>query len=168
MDCVAWQCSECLKSYKSKRGLLSHIKRIHDVVRPFKCSLCPRSFSAKSLLNQHVFTHTREQPYKCSYCGMQFNTSGNRNRHVQTKHIEGPATCIFCNERPLSLLHHMTMHTREYPYLCRICGKELRSKSYMSKHVKLHTMIHQRKKCLICAKTFAKKSTYRIPYDNTF
>ena len=40
-----FQCPLCEKSYSSKRNLQLHIKSIHEGVKSYKCSYCPKSFT---------------------------------------------------------------------------------------------------------------------------
>ena len=40
-----FQCHLCEKSYSSKRNLQLHIKSIHEGVKSYKCSYCPKSFT---------------------------------------------------------------------------------------------------------------------------
>ena len=40
-----FRCHLCEKSYSSKRNLQLHIKSIHEGVKSYKCSYCPKSFT---------------------------------------------------------------------------------------------------------------------------
>ena len=40
-----FQCPLCEKSYSSKRNLQLHIKSIHEGVKSYRCSYCPKSFT---------------------------------------------------------------------------------------------------------------------------
>jgi transcription elongation factor Elf1 len=49
--------------------------------RHYTCSMCDKSFSRPSHLQEHVLTHTGEKPYSCDICGKRFNKKGNMKTH---------------------------------------------------------------------------------------
>lgn len=54
---VCHQCVDKDVRYANKAGLDQHIERDHKMVRNFKCSLCPKSFHRKAVLEQHQVIH---------------------------------------------------------------------------------------------------------------
>lgn len=52
--------------------------------RPFKCRLCPRSFTQSSHLNRHCLSHTGQQPFKCRFCTKRFARSDNCRTHEKS------------------------------------------------------------------------------------
>ena len=51
-----YKCSICSKLYRTKGILNTHIKNVHEHLRPFKCLMCSKQFAAKAHLDVHVQT----------------------------------------------------------------------------------------------------------------
>lgn len=51
--------------------------------RPYRCSMCSRTFSDSSTLTKHCRIHSGEKPYQCDYCPLNFSQSGNLSRHLK-------------------------------------------------------------------------------------
>ncbi|XP_077519924.1 uncharacterized protein LOC144129697, partial [Amblyomma americanum] len=66
------------------RMLLRTRLRNHAAERPFKCRLCPRSFTQSSHLNRHCLSHTGQQPFKCRFCDKRFARSDNCKTHERS------------------------------------------------------------------------------------
>lgn len=56
--------------------------------RPYRCSMCHRTFSDSSTLTKHCRIHSGEKPYQCEYCPLNFSQSGNLSRHLRL-HLMG-------------------------------------------------------------------------------
>lgn len=51
--------------------------------RPYRCSMCSRTFSDSSTLTKHCRIHSGEKPYQCDHCPLNFSQSGNLSRHLK-------------------------------------------------------------------------------------
>ncbi|KAL3184735.1 hypothetical protein MRX96_005839 [Rhipicephalus microplus] len=58
--------------------------RNHDADRPYKCRMCPRSFTQSSHLKRHCLSHTGQLPFKCNFCGKRFARSDNCRTHEKS------------------------------------------------------------------------------------
>uniref|UniRef100_A0AAZ3QHY0 C2H2-type domain-containing protein n=1 Tax=Oncorhynchus tshawytscha TaxID=74940 RepID=A0AAZ3QHY0_ONCTS len=87
------------------------------------CSYCGKGFCYRSVLDQHMCTHTGEKPLNCLICGK---------------------CCMF----KATLEIHMRTHTGERPYACNECGKSFSQSSHLVSHQHLHTGV----KAFVCYK----------------
>nr|XP_012421519.1 PREDICTED: zinc finger protein OZF-like [Odobenus rosmarus divergens] len=152
------KCSQCEKSFVSKKRLLEH-QRIHTGGKPHECSKCGRFFKYKSSLNQHWKVHTGERPHKCSDCGKSFIYKSRLLEHQRIHTRERPYKCSECGKSFIykkRLLEHQRIHTGERPYKCSECGKSFIHKRRLLEHQKIHTG-ERPYKCNECEKSFFYK-----------
>jgi len=164
----AFTCPVCAKPFVVKENMLAH-QRLH--ARPYRCTLCDRSFEHSGKLHRHMRIHTGERPHKCKVCSKSFIQSGQLVIHMRTHTGEKPYVCSRCPKGftcSKQLKVHMRTHTGEKPYHCDICGK-----SFGYNHVlKLHQVQHfgcRVYKCTICNATFTNKKlmeTHIISHDD--
>jgi len=78
------------------------------------CKVCLKSFSEKTSLSYHMYSHTGGHPYKCETCGVGFAYKKGLDRHVMA-------------------------HTGNWEFTCEICGKGFRDvDKLMEVHCKKH------------------------------
>lgn len=102
------QCEICGKSFYSRFGYSSHIRKIHGDGKP-RCPICDKQVSCKKGLTIHLNTHTGEKPYCCEICGRSFTTKDYMKIHAR-------------------------IHTGESPYKCHICPKSFKQKGSLNGH----------------------------------
>lgn len=102
------QCEICGKSFYSRFGYSSHIKKIHGDGKP-NCPICGKKVSCKKGLTIHMNTHTGEKPFCCEICGRSFTTKDYMKIHIR-------------------------VHTGESPYKCTICPKSFKQKGSLNGH----------------------------------
>lgn len=110
-----FKCDKCGKGFKKKHLWQDHqIIHIESAERPFKCHLCPNTFTRQQLLDFHVKAHLGAKPFKCTKCTSSYIHERDLRRHVRAKH------------EPI------------VPFVCEICSKEFHRKDAYTKHLKTH------------------------------
>ncbi len=166
----AFICAECGISYKSKIGLLHHMKK-HRTEYPFPCRLCPFKTHYKKTLEEHFErSHPQELPYVCNYCSDGFSMESRLRDHLRMVHscvdVSEDWHCCnvchakFCFRHQLEI--HMRTHKSDAPgsISCAQCGKDFRFKSQLLHHSVIHGNKAEGKtlECNTCGKLFADKS----------
>ncbi|CAH0731210.1 unnamed protein product, partial [Brenthis ino] len=161
-------CHLCPHTFKTKKYLGRHIKRVHNEATENECSFCGRKFHFKSLLRQHMYTHTDERPFKCKICGKGFNSSYTLNTHKYIHADAKPFKCEFCDYacRDTSTLrkHHERHMGMKKRYQCRLCEKSYNTKSLLKMHVtEVHLDIHVKNtRCEECGKMFKSNTALNV------
>ncbi|OCT94062.1 hypermethylated in cancer 1 protein isoform X2 [Xenopus laevis] len=120
---------------KSNQGL-------GDIIRPYRCSSCDKSYKDPATLRQHEKTHWLTRPYPCSICGKKFTQRGTMTRHMRSHLGLKPFACDACGmrfTRQYRLTEHMRIHSGEKPYECQVCGGKFAQQRNLISHMKMHT-----------------------------
>uniref|UniRef100_A0A8C7ZAV8 C2H2-type domain-containing protein n=1 Tax=Oryzias sinensis TaxID=183150 RepID=A0A8C7ZAV8_9TELE len=106
-------CSQCGKTFSSRRCLLKHDNFHHKGMR-FPCEFCGKGFFGKDALVRHTLIHTGERPFKCDDCDKSFRSAA-------------------------ELKIHRRYHTGERPFKCNICEKGFVQSCFLTLHMRTHT-----------------------------
>ncbi|XP_022121191.2 gastrula zinc finger protein XlCGF42.1-like [Pieris rapae] len=121
--------------------LEAHTKGYHTKVKPFKCSICEKSYTQSSGLQQHMRLHTGVRPYKCNFCNKGFTQKGGLDQHLRTHTKVKPYNCILCNKSFSQSVHvrqHMRTHTNIKPFKCIVCEKRFKQLGHLNFHMRSH------------------------------
>ncbi|XP_053532323.1 zinc finger protein 585B isoform X3 [Ictalurus punctatus] len=128
--------------------------------KPFRCSLCDKSFTLEFNLLKHQKLHAGEKPFCCKRCGKTFTQLYNLTSHQRTHTGEKPFLCSQCGKRfsqASKLKTHGRIHTGEKPYACLTCEKRFSDSSTLNKHQRTHTG-EKPYKCKKCGKRFGQSA----------
>ncbi|XP_058482961.1 zinc finger and BTB domain-containing protein 20 [Solea solea] len=110
--------------------------------KPYECTLCSKTFTAKQNYVKHMFVHTGEKPHQCSICWRSFSLKDYLIKHMVTHTGVRAYQCSICNKRftqKSSLNVHMRLHRGEKSYECYICKKKFSHKTLLERHMALHS-----------------------------
>ncbi|XP_077064433.1 hypermethylated in cancer 1 protein isoform X1 [Siphateles boraxobius] len=125
---------------KSAQNL--HSIGLGEIIRPYRCSSCDKSYKDPATLRQHEKTHWLTRPYPCSICGKKFTQRGTMTRHMRSHLGLKPFACDACGmrfTRQYRLTEHMRIHSGEKPYECQVCGGKFAQQRNLISHMKMHS-----------------------------
>ncbi|XP_034049980.1 zinc finger protein 569-like [Thalassophryne amazonica] len=132
-------CSQCGKTFTSRRCLLKHDNFHHKGFR-FPCEYCGKGFFGKDALVRHTLIHTGERPFQCDNCDKSFRSASELKIHRRYHTGERPFKCTICEKgfvQSCFLTLHMRTHTGERPYVCAVCSKGFSSFHGLKRHKRL-------------------------------
>lgn len=147
----AFTCSECGKLMTCPKILQYHMQNhLPEEKRPLACPECPRRFSYSSALVAHTITHQPEEErvaHVCEECGKSFSSPGRLSTHINVVHTKHDQVyvCHICAKSfgcKGNLVYHLTTHQpRVHQVQCTQCGKWLKNKLCLRKHMIQHSGI---------------------------
>lgn len=79
-------CDICNIQLSTYASLKNHKKAIHDKIKPFSCTECPKKFSAKHSLEFHLNTHSGNKPFGCKWCSFKASDRSSVSKHQKKLH----------------------------------------------------------------------------------
>ncbi|GJQ87332.1 hypothetical protein Trydic_g17379 [Trypoxylus dichotomus] len=112
---------------------------------PFKCKDCQECYDTRELLQSHrkVAKHSEQRNHSCSICKKCF-TRSKLKQHMRVHTKEKPYVCKICSQAfsmSGNLKRHMMTHTGERPYVCEVCGKGFIQSKTLQIHRRTHSPI---------------------------
>ena len=88
----------CTYSGLSKTHLKRHYDRVHLQKRNYKCSLCPKGFFDRKILEEHTNgVHLNVKPFQCDMCEFASAYSTKLAEHKKVAHGNQRFDCPHCN-----------------------------------------------------------------------
>ena len=108
------KCDQCPKSYSQKKQLKEHIRKVHDGLS-HKCEHCGKSFSGERGLSMHIRScHTTEPvTYKCDLCDKEYSHKHTLKSHKQSVHEGVTFKCDQC-DKEFTRKNHLKEHIRDF------------------------------------------------------
>ncbi|XP_070546782.1 zinc finger protein 479-like [Ptychodera flava] len=155
------QCDQCDMAFRSSGSLTLHKKTKHLPLELWNhaCDVCSKRFPYKSMLQEHMKSHSDERNFHCQVCGKDFKYKGGYCIHVDNHEREKPYMCEHCGKsfrRRAHLEDHAAVHTKEKNFLCDYCGKSFSNKSNLYVHRRQHTGVRP-VVCKICGQGFHRQ-----------
>jgi KRAB domain-containing zinc finger protein len=144
------QCDQCMKTFKSVKGLDYHMKTSHSDERPFACDKCEFRAKQSGLLQRHIERiHKKLYNHMCNHCGKTFYTAFSLKLHVEkfgmSCHKMSSSVHKLCDKCDRTFesfrglrLHQIIKHKiSEGPtFSCDKCDKVLTTNMYLKFHMK--------------------------------
>ncbi|CAH0669214.1 unnamed protein product [Spodoptera exigua] len=86
-DAEVFVCNECKRTFKERVHMVRHLKTHGQktITKTFPCPYedCPRFYSRKSNLKQHILVNHMKMYHKCTICQAELSTKAKLNYHMQ-------------------------------------------------------------------------------------
>ena len=157
---VPFTCKHCSKPFGDVGRMNAHINTVH-MEKQHQCDQCKNTFTTVHSLFLHKSgVHSTEKAHSCEYCGKLFTQKGSMVYHMKVHNgvkKEERFKCDVCDMEFLrvKLLEiHSKTHRAEKNFKCGKCEYSGKTKQYLQKHEKSHTLRLQQYICSLCDSAF--------------
>ena len=134
--------------------------------KTFQCQVpdCPKSFTTKWNLDEHVKTKHLSLVFTCDQCNKPYTRKSRLNSHIQTVHNNvKPYCCNTCQKRfgrKDHLKQHEKTHGERMTHNCGDCDAKFYSKQKLKFHVaSQHSANSEAWPCSLCGTKLKRKDT---------
>ncbi|KAL1248744.1 hypothetical protein QQF64_022062 [Cirrhinus molitorella] len=137
-----------LAVHTDSSNLKTHVKTKHSKEMPYKCDRCFQTFAEPDELLQHGLTHEEAKTHQCTHCDHKSSNSSDLKRHIISVHTKDyPHKCEVCGKgfhRPSELKKHSAAHKAKKLHQCRHCNFKIADPFVLSRHIlSVHTKEQQ-------------------------
>ncbi|XP_026757297.2 zinc finger protein 569-like [Galleria mellonella] len=132
----------------------------------YQCEFCGCIFQMKTVLENHLMTHSGIKPYSCNICPKKFARAENKIIHMRSHFGIKPFICEICGKtstKSQDLIRHMKIHSDERNYSCSSCKLQFKRSGDLTSHIRTHTGARPYR-CLTCDKRYTSHSGLRKHY----
>ncbi|XP_043189974.1 zinc finger protein 595-like isoform X1 [Amphibalanus amphitrite] len=159
-----FKCDMCSFSSKIQRKLRVHRQSHSKRREKHACPLCPKQLISKHGLKLHLLRHSGSgAKHQCPHCPKRFLYPSFLKSHISVSH-EGkkPKKRFFCDicqqgfvgKALLEL--HISRHSNERKFKCKLCDKAFKCKYSLASHEKhVHSKEPKKFECEICGHGFS-------------
>ncbi|XP_001361867.2 transcription factor grauzone [Drosophila pseudoobscura] len=137
----------CNRKFRKRGVLVDHLRR-HEDPDLFKCKICDRVMGQRRSLELHMRMHdvkSQGRLYQCDHCSKSFYSAVVCQRHKLT-HIpkeQCQVKCTNCEKtfptKYTMQQHFKLVHLNLYAKICDVCGKSIRGREALARHMEEHT-----------------------------
>ena len=162
----AFQCPDCLKTYKELDPLITHGQTYHKWKKEckrrirFVCQVCAEGYKKLDDFKAHMKSeHNQDKAFPCSSCDKFFETPRCVNIHFRRVHKnERPYTCTLC-QKSFQIIgnldrHLKNVHEKNKSFLCTKCPMKFCQKSSLDMHMGCSHSTERPYKCQECPSSF--------------
>ena len=169
-------CKMCNKGFRRLKYLKQHEEDIHKQEDGWKCEICGTTYKQQRNLINHIrLRHTDSEKFKCSLCPKEFLFRFSLNRHLNMKHgvSSSRSTNIFVVKQTEEFFdcakcgrvlkgkfrlnrHMLEVHEEDKTFKCESCSKSFARNDKLKRHVREVHAVATKLECSVCDQTFAR------------